>query len=156
MIKYPIGTSGQKLILTVAVAHYLRQHRQARWWHKEAGGQLFGSIEHRRIVVEEATGPRRSDQRTRHSYVPDRATEQAEILDRHLKGLHYIGDWHTHPEMWPKPSDLDSASIAECVTKSGHELNGFILIIVGRAEPPAGLYVLVHDGRNGTRLSAET
>ena len=152
MIEYPIGTSGQTLILSAAVVQYLRRRRQTKWWHKEAGGQLFASTEQRRIVVQEATGPRRGDRRTRNIYVPDRQAEHAEIFDRYHRGLHYIGDWHTHPETYPNPSDLDAASMSECVAKSTHELNGFVLIVVGCAEPPAGLYVLVHDGWSGTRL----
>src|SRR3546814_8042190 len=76
------------------------------------------------------------DRRTRTSYIPDRRAEQAEIFDRHARGLHYVGDWHTHPERYPQPSSPDAQSIAECVAKSTHQLNGFVLIIVGQAEPP--------------------
>jgi hypothetical protein len=56
-----------------------------------------------------------------------------------------VGDWHTHPEALPGPSGLDIASISDSVRKSTHALNGFLLVIVGQAEPPDGLLVSVHD-----------
>jgi integrative and conjugative element protein (TIGR02256 family) len=105
-------------------------------------------------VVEEATGPRPTDRRTRTSYVPDRAAEQREIDSRYAGGLHYVGDWHTHPEMFPSPSCLDIASISESVRKSIHALNGFVLMIVGQAEPPNGLFVSAHD-RLGSCMTLE-
>jgi hypothetical protein len=35
--------------------------------------------------------------------------------------------------------------MAECLTRPDHGLNGFLLIIVGRCEPPEGLHVSIHD-----------
>jgi integrative and conjugative element protein (TIGR02256 family) len=104
-------------------------------------------------LVEEVTGPRPGDRRSRTSYVPDRAAEQAEILDCHARGLHYVGDWHSHPDAQPTPSITDLESIAECVTKSAHALNGFLLIIVGQSDPPEGLHVSIHDGAAFHRLT---
>lgn len=98
-----------------------------------------------RIVVEEATGPRPTDTRARTRYQPDRVTEQREIDERHRIGLHYVGDWHTHPEAIPTLSSLDIASISETVRRSTHSLNGFVLVVVGSSEPPDGLSVSVHD-----------
>lgn len=145
MLEYPIGSSGQVLVLPEEVVRKFRRYRQKRWCQREAGGQLFARLSLPRIVIEEATGPRRTDKRTRTSYVPDRAAEQREIDSRHAEGLHYVGDWHTHPEALPGPSGLDIASISDSVRKSTHALNGFLLVIVGQAEPPDGLLVSVHD-----------
>lgn len=146
MIEYPIGESGQVIALQASVLLKFQKSRQRRWWQPESGGQLFARISGARIVVEEATGPRRTDRRTRTSYIPDRAAEQREIDSRSPKGLHYVGDWHTHPEALPRPSSIDISSIAESVQASTHRLNGFLLVIVGEADPPDGLHVLVHDG----------
>src|SRR5687768_13492126 len=138
MLEYAIGSSGQVLVLSGEVVRKFRRYRQKRWYQREAGGQLFARLSPSRIVIEEATGPRRTDRRTRTSYVPDRAAEQREIDGRHREGLHFVGDWHTHPEELPRPSGLDVASISESVRKSSHALNGFLLVIVGQAEPPSG------------------
>ncbi len=145
MIEYPLGSSGQVIVMTDGVLAHLAASRQSRRSHAEAGGQLFARFAGARVVVEEATGPRATDRRTRTSYVPDRTAEQEEIVERHAHGLHYVGDWHTHPGSVPEPSPRDLVSMAECVTKSTHALNGFLLVIVGQAAAPAGLYVSVHD-----------
>ena len=148
VIVYPIGTSGQQIVLTDPVLEHLLHHRQRRWYHKEAGGQLFAKIGGSRIYVVEATGPRRTDRRSRTGYHPDRGAEQAEIAERHPKGLHFVGDWHTHPDTVPRPSGRDLASIAECFSKSGHNLNGFLMLIVGTADPPGGFHASLHDGKD--------
>jgi integrative and conjugative element protein (TIGR02256 family) len=149
MLEYPIGCSGQILVLAEEVVRKFCRHRQKRWYQREAGGQLFARFSAFRIVVEEATGPRRTDRRTRTSYVPDRAAEQREIDARYAEGFHYVGDWHTHPEMLPRPSGVDVASISESVRKSTHALNGFLLVIVGQAEPPTGLRLVPGEKGRG-------
>jgi integrative and conjugative element protein (TIGR02256 family) len=146
VIEYNLGRSSQVLIFKEAVIKRFRRYRQLRWYEREAGGQLFARFNGSYILVEEATGPRRTDRRTRTSYVPDRRAEQIEIVNHYRRGLHYMGDWHTHPEDFPRSSFLDDASIAECVKKSHHNLNGFVLVIVGQLEPPGGLLVSLHDG----------
>lgn len=146
VIEYPIGASGQAIVLSDDVLGHFLSHRQIGPRGLEAGGQLFAKIEDERIVVVEATGPRGGDRRTRNSYVPNRMAERAEIADRHATGLHFVGDWHTHPDQIPQPSARDVWSMAECFNKSAHQLNGFVLVIVGLADPPTGLHVSIHDG----------
>jgi len=156
MIEYPIGDSGQIVVFETEALRKFRKHRQRRPWQLESGGQLFARFEAHRIVVSDASGPRPTDKRTRTSYVPDRRAERQEIVERHGQGLHYVGDWHTHREKVPTPSFIDSASIAECVRKSTHLLNGFLLVVVGQADPPGGLHVRVHDGHHGYLLQGST
>jgi integrative and conjugative element protein (TIGR02256 family) len=155
MIAYPIGDSGQRLILTDAVIDHCRRHRQQRWYQCEAGGQLFARFDELDVFVALATGLRRGDWRSRHAYIPDRRGEQKEIDAQRAKGLHYIGDWHTHPEDTPMMSPVDKASMADCVTRSTHALSGFLLLIVGRAEPPAGFSLSLHDGTSTLKLVGE-
>lgn len=145
MIAFPIAASGQRLVFSSAVLEHFEKHQQLRWWQREAGGQLFARLALPDILVEEATGPRPSDWRTRYSYRPNRSAEQREIASRHARGLHFIGDWHTHAELNPKPSDRDATSMNELVNKSEHALNGFVLIIVGTNRLPDGLYVSLHS-----------
>lgn len=147
MLEYPIGVSKQTLVVTDPVLSHFASHRQKRWFQKEAGGQLFAKITENRVIILEATGPRRTDRRSRFSYAPDREAEQEEILARRKDGLHFVGDWHTHPEQIPRPSYLDSSSMNECVRKSYHSLNGFVLIVVGKEDPPLGLHVSLCDGQ---------
>lgn len=141
MIAYRLGKSGQRLVFTKAVLDHFRKHRQDGPRTREAGGQLFARFRLPDILLQEATGPRARDRRTRVSYLPDRASEQTEIYSRHRLGLHFIGDWHTHPEDIPSPSRTDISSIQDAFSKSSHSLSGFVLVIVGRCPIPTGLYV---------------
>lgn len=146
MISYPVGRSGEVIHFDAAVIDHFERHRQLRFWHKEAGGQLFARIDGDDIVVVEATGPRPSDRRGRTYYHPKRSVEQAEIAEMHARDLHYIGDWHSHPEPNPRPSSRDDATMASRVRLSRHTLKGFVFVIVGQADPPTGMTVVVHDG----------
>lgn len=151
MTAYAIGGSGQRLIFGAAVVEHFNRHRQLRFWQCEAGGQLFARFDGGRIEVVEATGPRPTDRRTRTSYTPDPAAEQREIDARFPLGLHFVGDWHTHPEDWPSPSGIDRASTASVVRRSTHELNAFVAVVVGRK----ALHVSLHDGNDSHVLTAE-
>ncbi len=60
------------------------------------------------------------------------------FLDKkHLKlvpfesGLHYIGDWHTHPQDYPVPSQADKKKILKIFNISKHELSCMLLLIIG-------------------------
>jgi integrative and conjugative element protein (TIGR02256 family) len=152
MARYLIGTSGQQLLFTPKVLAHFRRHQQRRFFEREAGGQLFATIANNEITIVEATGPRRTDLRSRRSYIPDRNEEQREIIDRHRLGLHFVGDWHTHPEHSGSPSSTDLSSISEMVRKSRHNLNGFVLVVVGYNTLPGCMHVSVHDGSHEFEL----
>lgn len=146
VLNLDLGSSGQTVHFCDRVLQHFDQHRQTRYWQRESGGQLFGIIAQTDILITDITGPRRSDRRTKVLYLPDREREQEEINERFSKGLHFMGDWHTHPEPHPTPSITDFVSMRECVTKSRHSLNAFLLVIVGSAGVPDGLHVSLHNG----------
>ncbi|MCJ2128603.1 Mov34/MPN/PAD-1 family protein [Methylobacterium sp. E-045] len=128
-------------------------HRQTRWYHREAGGQLFARFSGNEVVVEVATGPRWRDRRTRHSYEPHRPSEQREIDRHHRRGFHFVGDWHTHAEERPRPSALDLESMAESFARSSHRLNAFVMVIVGTEPPPDGMIVFACNATAAYELS---
>lgn len=130
-------------------------HRQRRFYQREAGGQLFARIWNNDWEIAAATGPRLRDRRSRFSFWPHRASEQAEIFAQHARGLDYVGDWHTHPEDTPTPSPDDLTSITQIVRRSAHHLPGFLLLIVGRRCFPEGLWASFHS-IDGTDSQAKT
>lgn len=130
------------------LAHFYG-NAQHKCWSREAGGQLFAFIKHNRWVVAKATGPRATDFRSRFGFRPDRKAERAEILALFQEGLHYVGDWHTHPQNVPSPSHTDIRNITETVQASEHSLSGFLMAIVGRLPAPDGLWLSFHDVRGG-------
>ncbi len=155
MISYDVGQSGQLLTFSDGVLKHFNQHRQTRFWQSEAGGLLFARFELPAINIDIATGPRRGDRRSRYSYCPDEQAEQREINDMFERGLYFVGCWHTHPEDIASPSHIDNRNIADCVRRSHHALNGFIMVIVGRAALPGCLFVSVCDLISVHRLSAK-
>lgn len=156
MLTFPIGASGQRIVLMPAAITHVLSWRQTGRFDREAGGQLFAVFEGSDILVHHATGPRRSDKRRRASFEPDRTAQQKEIIDMHQAGFHFIGDWHTHAEDLPEPSFRDLSSMADMTRCSTHQLNGFVLLIVGRAAPPPGLHMSIHDGETWRRINANS
>lgn len=155
-LEYELPNALGILRLERPVVEHLYKHRQNRPWRREAGGQLFATLQDGVVRIVEATGPRTTDKRTCWSYVPDRAAEQTEIRVRYLEGLHFVGDWHTHRQRLPQPSGTDRDSVADMVRKSAHDLSGFFLIIVGTEPPPDGLYVELFTRTQSFVLRART
>lgn len=151
-LRYQFGDPRQSLILSASTLDALDQYKQTRWYHREAGGQLFARIEDLEITVEFASSPKKQDKRGRSWFRPNRKDEQAEIDEMHARGLHYVGDWHSHPADLPTPSARDISSIGETVRKSEHDLDGFLLLILGRAPGMNGLHLSIHDGEQWTEL----
>lgn len=131
------------------VLRIFSKNRQNTFWKAEAGGQLFAHIAGQRWEVVKATGPRRSDYRKRFIFFPSRKDDQEEINEAFRDGLHYVGDWHTHPERKPTPSSLDLESMASMVRSSEYQLPGFLMVIVGTNNIENGLWTSFHC-RDGT------
>jgi integrative and conjugative element protein (TIGR02256 family) len=151
-LEFEIGRSSQLLTISPGVLKHFEKHQQKGAESLEAGGQLFARLSLKEVVIERATGPRRSDFRTRTLYVPDRSGEQPEIDYWHKRRLHYVGDWHTHPELKPQPSPSDRESIRDSFIRSKHSLQAFLLIIVSTAGFPLGLYVALNNAENELEL----
>ena len=130
---YELPGQKQRLVFTHRVLKHLHQQRQIKRKQSEAGGQLFAKITPQVVKVVAATGPHMRDLRKRFSFIPNKRRLRKEINEYFLKGLHYVGDWHTHPQKIPKPSWLDLISMRECYIKSSHELDHFILVILGNS-----------------------
>ena len=155
-LRYPVGESGQFLTLEQSVLDHFIKWRQLAPKMPEAGGQLFGVVEGQCIQIKQATGPRRSDRRGRFFFVADRLAERREISTLHKSGLHYFGDWHTHPQYIPTPSDTDILSMADLFARSKHELNAFLMVIVGTAGFPEGLHVSLHEANSWSKLASKS
>jgi len=154
-IRYPIGESGQFLILEQNVLDHFVKWRQLDPKMSEAGGQLFGVVEGQSVKLTRATGPRNTDRRGRFFFIADRFAERREIRTLHKSGLHYLGDWHTHPQPVPKPSGTDLSSMADLFVRSKHDLNAFLMVIVGTAQFPKGLHVSLHETNAWSALNAK-
>lgn len=146
MVSFKVGSSGQILGFADEVLDHFCRHRQQTLKVREAGGQLFAHFDENIVRIQKATGPRPADYRSRNSFVPNRSAERREIRRLFRIGLYYVGDWHTHPERNPSPSQTDLTSFRDMFLKSKHELAGFVMVIVGTAPVPNCLFVALCTG----------
>ena len=128
--------------------------RQGNPNRKERGGQLFGEIAADRIVVVEATGVRPGDKATPTSFVINRHAAQREIDDRYTRGLHFVGDWHTHPVRLPSPSGRDLRSMQELYRTSRHNVGALLMLIVGASPEPATWHCSLHNADHSIVLKS--
>lgn len=149
-----LANGGDELItLSAAAVVHMLEYRQLRAGDNEAGGQLFARLSAGRVDIEIATGPHHADLRSRFYFAPSRINERREIQELHRRGLHYVGDWHTHPQEVPLPSGLDLHNIREIFSQSHHAYAGILMVIVGQLEPPAGIYVGIANGQSVSALA---
>lgn len=124
--------------------------RQRTRFQCETGGQLFARFLEGALVVERATCVRGA--RGRFSFHPNRVDEQREIETLFQEGLHYVGDWHTHPEGRPTPSGPDRTKMLEIFRQSEHQLPLMLMAIVGLEPFPEGLYLGTVNAAGITQL----
>lgn len=116
-------------------------HRQKSFSDRETGGQLFARIYGNHINIEIATETKGRSKHRRFLFWPDRAAERVDIETLFRQGLHYIGDWHTHPEAIPIPSTQDKCKMLEIYRRSLHDLDVMLMVIVGLEVFSKGLFV---------------
>lgn len=100
----------------------------------EAGGILLGHVRGKHLEVLEASEPTPQDRRLRyffermihgHKSLADRRWHETNGLVR------YIGEWHTHPQNIPSPSDID-VNEWEVLAKGRTDRRPLLAVIVGR------------------------
>ncbi len=139
-------TCSQSITVSWQVIEILSKHRQMKWWAKECGGQLFGSVRDTEVDVSIASGPYRNDYRSRFGYRSNPLSAQAAIDQHASRGLQYLGEWHTHPEQYPKASLEDKTTIACLLQKSALRLPIVIMMIQGTEPGIHGLALYTYGG----------
>lgn len=155
-IRFVEKTGGPAIVLTDEALSAMHKYRQLDSAAKEAGGQLFAKFEGVDTLIVEATIPKILDKRSRYEFKPNRLLQRLEIYQRYRQGLHFIGDWHTHPEKNPSPSNIDINDMQECFHLSTHNLHAFVMVIIGTVPAPEGLYVALVRNRSIVHLTHET
>ena len=138
------------------VLKVFQKSRQLRPWAKEAGGQLFCRLAEGKMLIELATRPGVCDKRARYSFWPNRKKEQREINGQFEEGLHYIGDWHTHPESIPKPSEEDIRKMQAIYRESSHCLSHMVLVVIGQEKIPRGLWIGFVDHKSVIEVTSSS
>lgn len=131
----------QQLRIEPVVLKCFMKNRQLTPHAKEAGGQLFGLVDPQCIWVKQAAGPYRGDERSRTHHRSCPISAQRAIDHQSKNGLLYLGEWHTHPESKPSPSDSDINAMRTICTESILNTDSLLMIIVGDSEEINGIGV---------------
>ncbi len=150
-IFYNIPHSEQKIQISTSVLDIFKKFRQIDSL-PEAGGLLFAEFEFPLIKIVKASPPNKSDKRWRTLFVPNRILQRRLIKKLFKSNQHFIGEWHTHPTNVPRPSSLDLESTMDSFVKSKHELNYFIMVIVGNSLESLELWVSLHNEKGYCKL----
>lgn len=138
--------------MTEAVLQVFQENVQALPGDCESGGILLGCVRGQHLEVIQATVPTKWDKRFRHLF--ERMSlghrELAEGRWRDSSGtVRYLGEWHTHPENDPNPSNLDQLEWRKLAEKR-QDKRPMLAVIVGRR----GLYVELVPARGVGRTLA--
>jgi len=131
-MKYIIGAC--VLEFTPQVYQEMQAYRQTRPEDHEAGGVLLGRVYPSRTVVQRVSVPGEGDKAGRFFF--DRSVRRAQAIVNEAWNesngeLVYLGEWHTHPEGFPRPSGTDLALIHNMLRDSRMEIDRLYLTIVG-------------------------
>lgn len=135
----------QTLSITPKVLEIFKKYRQVSFKSRESGGLLFAAIHENEIIITSVSTPQKCDWRSRFGVIINKKSRETLPKKMHTQGLHFIGEWHTHPEPTPTPSGVDLKSMADCFSQSIHEHPFFIMVIVGNSEDDLNLYVSAHN-----------
>lgn len=114
----------------------MNSYCQSKRTDAEAGGMLFGRfiIDSNDIVIDDLSVPMKGDIRKR-TYFHRSVKNHQEVLnlvyEESSGTCHYVGEWHTHPENDPSPSDIDLKNWHRVMFMTITESNLFLFIIVG-------------------------
>lgn len=102
----------------------------------ETGGILVGYVEKERwaLIITDATLPGPKAIHKPAYFLRDTSYCQAELDRMHEQSrgkIHYVGEWHKHLELDPKPSSLDKKSLTEIAVQPNYETDQPVLVICG-------------------------
>jgi integrative and conjugative element protein (TIGR02256 family) len=129
-----IFLTGARLVtLTDEVTRQIQRFTEPPESSLEAGGILLGSYRGPHIEVVQCTLPMRKDARTRFGFVRrDPGHQRAADSAWRASGrtINFVGEWHTHPEDHPRPSNVDRNTWLEQMRRRNP--NPLFFLIAGR------------------------
>jgi integrative and conjugative element protein (TIGR02256 family) len=144
-LRFGEAPGGGGVVIMSQALDLMLKYRQTLKNDPEAGGLLFGTFEGKETIIRDVTVPGILDRRTRTGFKPNRTLQRMHIITKYTRGLHLIGDWHTHPECCPHPSGIDITNSRDAFCKSKHDLKAMVTIIIGTGRPPHGIFVALID-----------
>lgn len=144
MIKFYSNEIGGFICLSDEVVSKLDKIKES---YNEQGGMLFACpIITNEVFIKDISLPSESDNSARFAFNIDLTQANITIKKMFNKGLHYVGDWHSHPQANPQPSSTDIETIKSGFNESRHNLNYLIHIITSN-EDIKNSCVMLTDGQ---------
>lgn len=108
----------------------------------EAGGVIMGKLIGNEIQIMRLSVPTLFDKSSRYNF--ERHAHSAQIvIDYEFHNSNgemvYLGEWHTHPEPHPTPSNTDIGMIQRQYQNKGRNTDFLLLVIQGTASRYVGL-----------------
>ena len=102
--------------------------------YHEAGGILLGSVYYNYVKIAKATVPNKYDSYGHNFFIRSKKGAQLHINKAWNKSkgtMIYLGEWHTHQEINPKPTAIDKNMILQSLSNTKMEIEFLYLIIIG-------------------------
>ncbi|TYQ74004.1 Mov34/MPN/PAD-1 family protein, partial [Enterococcus faecium] len=131
------------------------QYRQGKDDLPEAGGVLHGKrLKNGSIIITDITTPQIGDIQKRLLFKKNREIHQQLSNEKWIESNKFsiaLGEWHTHPEAVPTPSNVDKKSWRLNVSKQ-HDDRVYVFIIVGFSDLRMWLLSKKSDIRQAIKL----
>lgn len=130
-----IKINNYSLILSAEVLKILDTYIQRKLRDTESGGIILGRIMANTIQVQRLSVPTELDKCSRMNFERHRLSAQIVINYEHANTygqVTYLGEWHTHPEDHPSPSETDIKMIKQQFAQNKIHTEFLILLIQGR------------------------
>lgn len=128
------------VIMPISILNKLHEHRQLKFWHSEKGGIFLGKYRGNYIEITDITLPQCSDISGRFFFnrcSPKHQKTAYEQWQNSNSEITYVGEWHTHPEQTPTPSNQD---LNEWQSKLADSIESMFLCIIGQSTDWFGCY----------------
>lgn len=128
-----------RVLVEDSVLSGLEPYRQRRRRDFEAGGLLLGFRRGPHLHITQFTHPYASDQRTPISFRRARTGHARCAHERWLasgKTMDYVGEWHTHPQIHPSPSNIDWREWQKILSA---RTNAMVFLVLGTSSDWLGI-----------------
>lgn len=122
-----------RINITEKIKNELSKYEQSNF-QNEKGGLLLGYIAQNEIKIIDITKPQMFDISRRYSFVRNIMGHQQELINKWNSSngnVNYLGEWHTHSEINPKPSNTDIKTLMK-IRNYKNITYPVIMLIVGQ------------------------